>query len=538
MRSLALIISLFSLSSGAEGVKILNANPLTILSSTLKSEKLPQGSNSEIEIEVELAPLHHAYETQFRVIAPELNWVQLSHPKPQPMTQFFDPVSKKSKQGIQGGISKIKTVLGIKSHAPIGKHSLDLQLVYQACTKKYCLLPKKVPFTVSIDILSSESQWATTNNKASKKELQKLSWVEENLSKGFAWTLFFAFIAGILTSFTPCIFPMIPITLAVLGTRGRQRSHWAGLGLSICYVLGIAATYSTLGLVAASTGALFGSFLGHPGVALGLGVLFFILALGMFGLFEIQVPLFIQNKLGIQKGKGGPKGAFLAGIFAGILASPCVGPVLVAILAYVAKSQDLLFGFLLLFVFAIGMGQIFLVLGTFSQMANKLPKAGSWMIAIKTVMGIAMLALSIFYLRPLLPTGALSFLESENSNSASIPWREYSEENLREATELGKPVIIDFYADWCAACIEMDVKTFSSTKVQAVKDQFVWIKFDATDASTPEFEKLRKKYEIPGLPWFVFYSATGEHLKDLTLAGFESPDEFLNRLEKVMNPEE
>ncbi len=525
------IATLVSTLCYAQGEVILNKNPLRVISTTLEHPQLPVGANTGIQISVELAEKHHAYESQFRILS-NVEWLQISVPTVDPVTEFFDPVSKKNKKGIGGGSSTLRSVIGIKESAPGGNHRVQLELVYQACTKKYCLLPKKVPLEVEFKVTGGSSTWTSQVNNIN--DVSSSSKIEELLSQSTWLTFLIVFIAGVLTSLTPCIFPMIPITMAVLGARSEERGKIAGLGLSLSYVMGIAITYSVLGLVAASTGALFGSFLGHPAVAVSLGLLFFVMALSMFGLFEVQIPLTLQNKLGLHKTKGGFLGAFFTGQVAGLLASPCVGPVLVALLAYVAKSQNLTLGFFLLFTFAFGMGQIFLVIGTFSQALNKLPKAGHWMVGVKIGMGVAMLALSFFYIQPILPDDFFgTSLIDKKASTPNIPWEKYSVEVFAKAKSKGQPVIIDFYADWCAACIEMEVKTFSHKKIQAIKDQFIWIKYDATDTSTKDFKFLQKKYEIPGLPWFVFYSSTGEHLKDLTLAGFENVDRFLQRLEKV-----
>ncbi|MCB0408402.1 MAG: thioredoxin family protein, partial [Bdellovibrionales bacterium] len=468
---------------------------------------------------------------QFRILTND-DWVQVTLPKINPLVDFFDPVSKKNKKGMTEGKGEISAVIGITENAPNGNQTLNLELVYQACTNTYCLLPKKIPISFDVKISGGNSIWAQGFKKL--EPITQPSLLESYLDNSLWMTFLIVFIAGILTSFTPCIFPMIPITMAVLGTRTKEHSKIAGLGLSFSYVLGIAFTYSLLGLLAASTGALFGSFLGHPAVAVGLGILFFILALGMYGVYELQVPVFIRNRLGLHKNQGGWVGAFVTGQLAGLLASPCVGPVLVALLAYVAKTQNLLLGFLLLFTFAFGMGQIFLVIGTFSQALQKLPKAGPWMVSIKIIMGTAMLALSFYYIRPVFSQWTPQSEVHKKWDTKVLPWQPYSEEALASAAQSGKAVVIDFFADWCAACVEMEVKTFPQPEIQKLKDQFVWLKFDATDASTPEFKTLQKKYNIPGLPWFVFYSKNGILLKNLTLAGFESEVEFSSRLKSVL----
>jgi thiol:disulfide interchange protein DsbD len=187
----------------------------------------------------------------------------------------------------------------------------------------------------------------------------------------------FVFVSGFLTSLTPCVYPMIPITISIIGARSAQSQRSRAFLLSLSYVLGIAFTYSLLGLFAAFSGALFGSALSNPWVVGFVGLVFVAMALSMFGLFELQVPAVIRDKFGNRSTGSGFGGAFLAGLFSGIVASPCIGPVLVSILTYVAQTKNALFGFSLLFTFALGMGLLFLAIGTFSGLTSKIPKSGA-----------------------------------------------------------------------------------------------------------------------------------------------------------------
>jgi thiol:disulfide interchange protein DsbD len=171
----------------------------------------------------------------------------------------------------------------------------------------------------------------------------------------------FVFAIGLLTSLTPCIYPMIPITIAVLGKEAHARSRWQNILVSICYVLGIGVTFSALGVFAASTGALFGSFMSSAWVLGFVCLVFFAMSLSMFGLFEIQAPQFLRDGILSHLHLHGYLGAFVSGLLAGVVASPCVGPVLVGVLTFVAQTQSLWLGFWLLFTYALGMGVLFLV---------------------------------------------------------------------------------------------------------------------------------------------------------------------------------
>ena len=224
--------------------------------------------------------------------------------------------------------------------------------------------------------------------------------------EGLLYVLLLVFGAGVLSSFTPCVYPLIPITVSVFGAR-QASSRLEGFTLSLTYVAGIAVTYSILGVAAASFGTIFGRAMQSPVVLAVVAVVFVALALSSFGLFTFQLPGKMQDLLG-RVGRAGYLGALLMGLFAGLLAAPCVGPIVTGILLYVAQQQDLLLGWLLLTSFALGMGMLFLVLGTSSSLIAKMPRSGSWLQAIKGIFGVVFLAMAIYYLRfavPAIATG-------------------------------------------------------------------------------------------------------------------------------------
>lgn len=219
--------------------------------------------------------------------------------------------------------------------------------------------------------------------------------------KGLWAALLLVFLAGVASSFTPCVYPLIPITISLFGARDVATRR-EGFALSLVYVLGIVLTYSVMGLGAAALGGVFGGAMQSPIVVVGISVLFFVLALSSLGLFEIKLPAGLQTKLG-QTGKKGYFGALLMGLVAGLIAAPCVGPIVAGILVWVAQEQDLLMGWLFLSVFALGMGQLFILLGTFSSMISKLPKSGPWMETVKVVFATIFVGMTIYYLRLVIP---------------------------------------------------------------------------------------------------------------------------------------
>ncbi len=557
---------------------IINENPLQITQSAFLQNSAQVGAEIELEVKVQLAEKHHAYVKQFKISSQNNNDISVKPLIIKPTVNFYDHLAKKNKLGIENKAT-IKTSFEIPSSLASGEQLLKMELQYQACTKEYCLLPIKVPFELPLFIKgSSTPALSLTKNSFSVKSLDL-----SGQTTSLIFILFVLFGAGVLTSFTPCIYPMIPITLAVLGSSKNEQSFYKRLFLSLSYVFGIASTYSLLGVLAATSGDIFGSYAAHPLVTIGVSILFALMALSMFGLFELQAPVFLRNKFAGKQFKKNYIGAFLTGAVAGVIASPCVGPVLVVVLAYISTSQDIALGFLYMFTFSMGLGFLFIVLGIFSQALNALPKSGAWMNITKYIFGNIMLGMSLYYLAPQLTLSILyifiilaislsyyyclklvafknlkrvlslflflgfifaalgispsgqkvinNFLK--NKNSSAPHWNNYSEKLIKQAQAQGKGVIIDFYADWCAACHELEEKTFNQPKVHELGKQFIWIKYDATDTND-EFESLKKKYEIYGLPHIVIYNQKGAYLKELTLTGFEDEVSFAKRLQKAL----
>lgn len=347
--------------------------------------ELAPEQSAELKIDLELPDGYKAYVDQFKVEIIEPEAFQISAPKLQPTKELFDKFSKKKRVIVEGKSTLLAT---LEAPKVLNGSTVHAQLTYQACTQTYCLFPKKINLEIPVKL---------------KIEAQNFSFLQLNLDevfqKGLFLTFVFVFIMGFLTSLTPCVFPMIPITLAVLGREAHARSRLQNILVSHIYVLGIATTFSSLGIFAASTGALFGSMMSSPWVLGFICIVFFAMALSMFGLFEIEAPRFLRDGFLSHFHGHGYSGAFISGLIAGIVASPCVGPVLVGILTFVAKSQNLWLGFWLLFVYAFGMGQLFLLLGISSQFTKLLPKSGGWMETVKKAFALMMLAAFYYYLQ-------------------------------------------------------------------------------------------------------------------------------------------
>ncbi len=403
------------------------------------------------------------------------------------------------------------------------------------------------------------------------------------LDRGLLLALVVVFTGGVLTSLTPCVYPLIPVTVAIFGAT-RDRGRLRAMALSTFYVLGMASMYATLGLTAALTGRLLGGLMTSVWVMGAIAVLLVVLAASMLGAFDIRLPSRVQAKLSGVGGEG-LAGAFAMGLVAGLIAAPCTGPVLGGVLAYVAASQDVLLGALLLFVFAVGMGLLFFLIATFSV---SLPKSGPWMDGVRSLFAVILLVAALWFLKDaLLPlrtvlvaadwvpwlTGALvalgvllggvhrafgdgagaALLKSlgmllmvggafmrfggltvvSDEDLAAIDWVHDEGEAMELAASEGRPVLIDFRADWCTACIELERHTFPHHLVAAEAERFVALKIDATDDREPVIEALLKEYEISGLPSVLFLDSSGDERRDLRVESFVPPREMLRRMRLV-----
>jgi len=505
------------------------ANPLTVTGVTLHVDKVQPGARFPVTVNLELPAEFHAYEDKFKInpLAPDGTQVGDTVLK-SPRT--FKDYSGQTHKGLEDK-GELEFFVDLPKQVAEGDQTLKFELEYVACTIKYCL-PKNVVAFASHVMIETANAANPSVNTAESKAFVLDDKLENNLF--LAFLLVFAF--GFLTALTPCVYPLIPITLAVIGARAANENKGKAFSLSLVYVLGIAMTYSILGVIAAQTGALFGSALSYPPVIIFFAVLFFIMGLSLFGLFEIRVPHFITNRLSNSPSGTGYVGAFVSGLVAGVIASPCVGPVLVSVLTYIAKSQNTILGFTLLFTFAMGLGIPFIVLGTSSSLLKKIPKSGGWMNIIKYALGVMMILLGIYYLKPLLKTHGDA--QTQTASASRVPlkngWKLYSKDLLEQAKKDGKPVMIDFFADWCGACVELDKDSFSKQVFIDASKDFVLLKVDATE-SYPELAELQKTYEVYGLPTVAFINKRGDLLKDLTLTGFEEPEKIIQRMDKAKN---
>ncbi len=460
-----------------------------------------------------------------------------------------------------------------------GKYKLPVYIDYQACNNMTCMPPNTAKDTIEIEIADKQAVVNQVNSDIFDKiNLQStIENVEQTKSgnsvssifegKGLILGLIFVFLGGLALNLTPCVYPLIPITIGFFGGQSEGKtSRLVGMGL--LFVVGMAVTYSVIGVITALTGSMFGTLLQNPIVIIFIALIFLVLSLSMFGVYEFKLPDSWVAKAG--GAKGGMYGAFFMGLTMGIVAAPCIGPFVLGLVTYVAAKGDPFFGFLLFFILAVGLGTPYLFLAIFSGKIKKLPRAGEWMEAVKHIFGLILIGMAIYFLLPLLPKSFSSFLLpgfmviaaiyllffDKNANGVrgfrifkvvfsialvavavywlfpsekqSIEWHPYNETAI---TGTQKAMIIDFYADWCIPCKELDASTFSDPKVIEVSKKFNAYKADMTKSLSDQVENLRNRYNIIGVPTVLIINSSGKEVKRIT--GFVDSNEFLKIIQDV-----
>ena len=456
--------------------------------------------------------------------------------------------------------------------------ALSGALDYQACNDKQCNPPASVPFRAATDGAGAAGAAALSGGAVPLSQAPAAGSPPPRAAstaggkdfggllerRGIFWALLVVFGWGLALNLTPCVYPVIPLTIGFFG--GQAGGGRRVLPLAALYVLGMATMYSALGVAAALSGRLFGVALQSPWVFAAVAAVLAILALSMFGLYEIRMPISWTQKAGARSGA---TGAYGMGLLVGVVAAPCIGPAVLALLAFVATRQDPAFGFLVFFVLSLGLGLPYLFLALFSGNLSRLPRAGEWMEEVKKIFGWALLAMAAYFLRTVVPApwgawllpatlavGALALLFGRAGSgrrarlaaavlffaaaaflvprrlpaSAAPDWRSYTAEAVASA---GRPSVIDFSATWCIPCLELDEKTFSDSRVRERLSRRALFKADMTRANDPAVLALAEKFRILGVPTIVFLDANGAEREELRLVGFEKPADFLERLEKA-----
>jgi thiol:disulfide interchange protein DsbD len=539
-----------------------------------------------------------------------LKITDVKYPKPQLKKFEF---SDKDLAVLEGKVFLTAEATADSSIQP-GAQTIKATFTVQSCNDRQCLAPANLTIEIPIKFVAASATIKDANadifakasaqpvddtptpvgEKAGEKKSDAASLTQfkgsdtagkneiaESLAnKGLPITLLVIFLSGLALNMTPCVYPIIPITIGFFANQGSTQGKpnlKRTFAMASLYVLGMAITYSILGVIASLTGGLFGAALQSPFVLIGLALLMVALALSMFGVYEFKLPeslnRFANNS---TQSTGGMFGALVMGLTMGIVAAPCIGPFVVALLVEVSRRGDPFFGFLLFFVLALGLGFPYLFLGTFSGSLKAMPRSGVWMVTVRKVFGLILIGMALYFLRPLMGKAepyifvaffaisalyllffeaakakpvqfawvlriigiaavvAAVFFALPKKTEASIEWKPYSEQAVIEAQKQGKGVIIDSFATWCIPCKELDELTFTDAKVKQEAEKFVTLKLDLTNPDAgSDAARAREKFKIIGVPTILFLDSKGNELSNLRLEGFEKPEKFLARIKGV-----
>ncbi len=551
-------------------------------------DKVFTGSEFKIAIEIDVEEGWHInshkpyddYLIPTEVVLPEnpnFSLQKVAYPEPHDFKLAFseEPLSVWEGKIFFGAL--IKVTENLES----GEYRLIVELNYQACNDMSCLAPTYIADTIIVTVVDKKEVVNQVNQEifekidlsvttsAGETEDKTSDPISDALeSNGLIIGLFFVFVGGLALNLTPCVYPLIPITIGYFG--GQSEGSTGSLAMmGLLFMLGLAVTYSIIGVVTSLSGAIFGALLQNPIVIFIVVAILLGLSLSMFGVYEFKLPDSMVAKAG--GAKAGMFGAFFMGLTMGIVAAPCIGPFILGLVTYVATKQDPYFGFLMFFVLALGLGFPYLFLAIFSGKIKNLPRAGEWMESVTHIFGIILVGMALYFLLPLLPKeisgyvlpifmiGAglylLLFERLANkikgfkifktlfsiiiiavavyslipSDTKSVEWKKYSEEAVSNIN--GRGVIIDFYADWCIPCKELDALTFTDPKVIELSKEFDTYKADLTKSLSPEVEALREKYKIIGVPTVLILNSSGEEINRIT--GFVNAEEFYQILSEV-----
>jgi len=348
------------------------------------------------------------------------------------------------------------------------------------------------------------------------------------------------FILGLAMALTPCVLPMLPIMSSVIfgskTNRHRDISKLRSSVLALSYVFGMAIMYSIAGMITAALGANIQAWLQNPWVLSAFALMLLALAASLFGFYELRLPQSLHNKIDRIAGKqegGSVIGAFMLGAISTLIASPCVTAPLAGVLAFIAQTGSIPLGGILLFVMALGMGLPLMLLAIGAK--GIIPKAGAWMTVVQKLFGVMLVALAVWVAMPIFTSSKTSSNETIHRLESGIVFQRVAnaaqlDALLSQAKQKGQPILLDFYADWCVTCKEMELLTFSNEKVKAALSNYQLIQVDVTK-NTVEHQRILKQYALFGPPAILFFDATGEEKVSKRVIGFMKAERFLERLQ-------
>jgi thiol:disulfide interchange protein DsbD len=542
-------------------------------------------------VRFEITKGYYLYRDKFRFAVEPVN-VQLGTPVLPKGKEKNDPNFGQVEVYYQEAVIRLPVERNISGILP-----LTLNITSQGCADiGVCYPPQKQ--TVSLELPDPAVE--PTTRPSVRDESSYIEQLLRNANLGWVVASFFGI--GLLLTFTPCVFPMIPILSGIIvgtGREGHGVSHARGFALSLAYVLGMAVTYALIGVAAGLTGTLLTSALQNPWTLGSFALIFVVLSLSMFGFYELQLPSFLQSKVSEKTAllKGGSlHGTALMGALSALVVGPCVTAPLAGALLYIGQTGDVLLGGASLFSMALGMGVPLLMVGL--SAGTLLPRSGAWLESVKKIFGVIMLANALWIVSPILSVtvqmiawslllivSAIFMHAIDPLPSRAKGWQRFwkgiglvfliigaallvgalsgakdplqplsglrgglqssekpgvSFERIRTVAELDarirsseRPVILDFYADWCVSCKEMDRYTFSDPRVKAKLSNWTLLQADVT-ANSDADKALLSRFNLFGPPGIIFFNAEGQEVDGIRVIGFQDADKFLKSLERII----
>jgi thiol:disulfide interchange protein DsbD len=549
--NLVFILFFFSLSSFAnDGFSFYDEKEAFLpVEEAFQFQLLPDENKSLIKIELNNAPGYYTYKDKFNVSLEPSTTIETTYPQGEiKEDEFF------GKQEVYFGIQIITILL-----KDLVLTEQKIRIDYQGCSEKGLCYPP------STHIINLEGQ--SNINYLSETD----SFVKTLNDRNFLISLISFFLAGLLLSLTPCVLPMVPILSSIVISSNKDHA----IRYTLSYVAGVSATYVIFGIAASITGSFLSSSLQNIYFLLFNGFLFLIFALAMFDIFHFNISEnnFLSNLLN-KINKKNIIHIFFLGLFSALILSPCVAPPLAAAILYISQANDILLGGLSLFIMSIGMSVPLLLIG-FS--ANRfLPKPGIWMVKVKKLIGFVLIGMSIYIIRPILDetvfflllntllTISISYYLFFTENKIailkivlilgllfSVCFNIYHTKNYIDkdinlssnekpkfivinsveqldniiASNKAKPVMLDFYADWCVACLEFEKFTFTDKEVNTLMQQYILLKADVTENNQND-KALMKRFSIFGPPAILFFNNSGDEVKQIRTIGFKNPKDF------------
>ncbi len=577
-----LAISLLAMPA-AHAVK---ANDLVKINSATIDPPLKAGGSTTLKIAATVIPDWHINSdkpfsedyipTKLEIRAPvSVTPGAIKYPPAETMT--LDPAAGGDKISVFGGDIKFEVPLKAGADfAPKPGDAITVTIDYQGCNNNECLRPASVSTTVALAAPSAaagalEGIAAIGAKGGGIGGGDDSSGAIEHIFLNHGWFLGFlaVFLGGLALNLTPCVYPLIGVTIAYFGNQGG--GHRRVMYLAMVFVLGIALMFSSVGVAVAMSGGLFGAAMQNPFVLVALSIVLMTLAASSFGLFALQPPQWMMQRAG--SAHPGYAGALLMGLGMGVVAAPCIGPIVLGLLLMVEKSGSALFGFALFFTLALGLGVPYIGLAMAAGHIRRLPRSGEWLTWIEHLFGFVLVGLALYFLDPVVPNNlmtrflpyyaagvgiylgfisregrswrpflvmrsalgivaiaALAFMLYPRQAPEKLRFEPFNSEALASATEARKPVLIDFSADWCIPCREMEHSTFVDPSVVTEAKRFVRMKANLT-AQDKKTEELTSKYEIQGVPTTMLIDSSGKVLQ--RKVGYIGPQEMLTDLRQV-----